>query len=201
LYNLTFGLHRNSACSELTFRLYIYSVSAYTDFISTLTFGLHKNSAYSELTFRLYRVSAYIDFISTLTFGLHRNSACSELTFRLYRVSAYIYTLYTHCVCTTDETWYKQLYIHFVYIIHLSNIFMIKHKKKSCTFHWIYYLKKSKQRGTIVYVTNIVTSRHSNNSKIRVRWDFPDGDSAIFTKTSLGFSRIPNLWRHESSSD
>ena len=28
------------------------------------------------------------------------------------------------------------------------------------------YLKKSKQRGAIVYVTSIVTSRHSNNSKI-----------------------------------
>jgi hypothetical protein len=101
----------------------------------------------------------------------------------------------------TDKTWYKQLYIHFVYIIRLSNIFMIKHKKKSCKFHWIYYLKKSKQRGTIVYVTRIVTSRHSNNSKIWVRWNFPDGDSAMFTKTSLGFSRIPNIWRHESSSD
>jgi hypothetical protein len=69
--------------------IYIYSVSAYTDCISTLTFGLHKNSAYSELTFRLYRVSAYIDCISTMRFGLHRNSACSELTFRLYKVSAY----------------------------------------------------------------------------------------------------------------
>ena len=72
---------------------------------------------------------------------------------------------------------------------------------QTCMFHWIYYLKKSKQRGTIVYITSIVTSRHSNNSKIRVRWDFPDGDSAMFTKTSLGFSCIPNLWRHESSSD
>ena len=146
MYNLTFGLHRNSACSELTFRLYIYSVSAYTDFISTLTFGLHKNSAYSELTFRLYRVSAYIDFISTLTFGLHRNSACSELTFRLYRVSAYIYTLYTHCVCTTDETWYKQLYIHFVYIIHLSKKFMIKHKKNHVSFiEFIMWRKVNKE--------------------------------------------------------
>jgi hypothetical protein len=25
--------------------------------------------------------------------------------------------------------------------------------------------------------------------------NFPDGDSAMFTKTSLGFSRIPNLCR------
>jgi hypothetical protein len=97
----------------------------------------------------------------------------------------------------TDETWYKQLYIHIVYIIRLSNIFMIKHKQ----IHWIYYLKKSKQRGTRVYITSILTARHSNNSKIRVHWDFPDGHSTMFTKTSLGFSHIPNLWRHESSSD
>jgi hypothetical protein len=134
------------------------------------------------------------------------------------------YTLYTHCVCTAVcimSSQLEKLYHyetrnclyhvesvgkavllrdakHFVYIIRLSNIFMIK-QKKSCKFHWIYYLKKSKQRGTIVYVTNIVTSHHSNNSKIR--WDFPDGDSAMFTITSLGFSRIPNLGRHESSSD
>ena len=72
---------------------------------------------------------------------------------------------------------------------------------QTCKFHWIYYLEKSKQRGTIVYITSIVTSRHSSYSKIRVRWDFPDGDSTMFTKTSLGFSRIPNQWRHKSSSD
>ena len=34
----------------------------------------------------------------------------------------------------TDETWYKQLCIHFVYIIRLSNNFMIKHKKNHAIF-------------------------------------------------------------------
>ena len=34
----------------------------------------------------------------------------------------------------TDETWYKQLYIHIVYIIRLSNVFMIKHKKNHVSF-------------------------------------------------------------------
>ena len=34
----------------------------------------------------------------------------------------------------TDETRYKQPYIHFLYTIRLSNIFMIKHKKKHVSF-------------------------------------------------------------------
>ena len=36
-----------------------------------------------------------------------------------------------------------------------------------------------------------------NIFKSWVLCDFPNGDSTMFTKTSLGFSRIPNLWRHE----
>jgi hypothetical protein len=62
-----------------------------------------------------------------------------------------------HYSTLRDETWYKQLYIHFVYIIRLSNIFMIKHKKNHVNFiEFIIWRKVSKEGLLLLHVIQTI---------------------------------------------
>jgi hypothetical protein len=144
-------IHSRLVVSLITFLPIINSMKLTSFFLCFMIKMLDKRIIYTECMYNcLYHDSSVGKVVSL------RDANVSCLVSWKSRITTRREASSNDTAFPSDETWYKQLYIHFVYIIHLSNIFMrVDMKSVYAETLYIYNLNVSSEQAEFLCNPNV----------------------------------------------